>query len=146
MNSIQPWLWIGAYRDTLDAALLGRRGIRALLHLVEDVRHPGIQTLYLPVEDGQPLDVPALRRGLAFVDESQRQGQTLLIACGAGISRSATFAVAALREREGIGLLDAYRAVRSRRAQALPHPVLWASLCAYYAEEVPYRALVGASG
>jgi protein-tyrosine phosphatase len=76
-----------------------------------------------------------------FVRAEKRHGHIVLIACGAGISRSATFAVAALKEEEGLSLLDAYRVVKSGHPGAMPHFALWESLCGYYQEDVPFRAL-----
>jgi len=63
-------------------------------------------------------------------------GARILIACGAGISRSVTFAVAVLHEEEDISLLDAFHDVHNINAEALPHYELWHSLCEYYHETV----------
>jgi len=121
MNAIRPWLYIGKYRDTLDAALLAAYGIGAMLQLAGPVLQAGVASLYLPIEDGEPLSAEQLRAGLDFVHEARQQGHTVLIACGAGISRSATFAIAALKEAEGLGLLDAAHAVRQCHSDTMPH-------------------------
>ena len=76
---------------------------------------------------------------LYFVITEKQQNRNVLIACGAGISRSAAFAVAALKEVEQLSLLDAFRVVRQHHPQALPHPAIWESLCTYYQEVVPFR-------
>ena len=59
----------------------------------------------------------------------------MLIACGAGMSRSVVFAVAVLKEAEGLSLLKALQVVKHYHPESLPHPALWKSLCAYYHEE-----------
>ena len=79
--------------------------------------------------------------GVEFVRLEKALGRNVLIACGMGISRSATFAIAALMEEEGLGLLDAFGEVRARHPEALPHPALWQSLCDHYGEDVPYARL-----
>jgi len=89
-----------------------------------------------------PLASDLLQRGVAFAQAAYQQEQQLLIACGAGISRSATFATATLKEIEGISLLEAITAVRYHHRDAMPHPALWESLCAYYGEWVPYLTIV----
>jgi hypothetical protein len=51
--------------------------------------------------------------------------------------------VAVLKEEEGVSLLDAFQEVKQKHPQAMPHPPVWASLCAYYKEDVPNEALHG---
>jgi protein-tyrosine phosphatase len=138
MYLIRPWLYVGKYRETLNPHLLAANQIGAMLQLAELVEQPGIAALYLPVKDGVPLLVEMLRQGVDFVIAHQEQDERVLVACGAGISRSAAFAVAALKEIEGLDLLGALRAVRRKHPNALPHPEIWASLCAYYQENVPF--------
>jgi protein-tyrosine phosphatase len=138
MNAIRPWLYIGKYRETLDIELLSRKKIGAMLQLAQAVQQPGITSLYLPVDDGVPLPEYLLRQGVDFVLSEKRRDQRVLIACGAGISRSAAFAVAALKEAEGLGLLEAAKTVRKHHPPTMLHPALWESLCSYYEEEVPF--------
>jgi protein-tyrosine phosphatase len=138
MNTIRNWLYIGKYRDTFDATLLAAHKIGAMLQLAEAVKHPSIESLYLPVEDGVPLADHHLRQGIDFMLGQKRLGRNVLVACGAGMSRSAAFAVAVLKEDEGLGLLDALRAVKSHHPDTMIHPVLWESLCVYYRENIPF--------
>lgn len=138
MNQIRPWLYIGKYRETLDGRYLASHNITAMLLLAELVEHLGITSLYLAVEDGEPLPNEMLAQGVEFVKAQQAAGQTILVACGAGISRSATFAVAALKEIEGIGLREAMHIVKKAHPESMPHFHLWQSLCDYYGEVVPW--------
>lgn len=62
-------------------------------------------------------------------------------ACAAGISRSTTYALGALKEEEGGSLLDLLLDVKRAHPQALPHIRLWHSLGAYYEEEIPYSQI-----
>jgi protein-tyrosine phosphatase len=142
MNSILPWLFIGSYRDTLNRSLLDRHRIGAMLLLAEHVHQPAITSVYLAVEDGEPLSEILLRRGVDFVLSMHREHQHVLIACGAGISRSAIFATAVVKEVEGRSLLEAMKVVKHHHPQASPHMALWESVCAYYHEEVPFMALL----
>jgi len=121
VNKIRPWLYIGKYRDTLDFRLLKSRNITAMLLLAELVEHDGIASYYLEVEDGEPLPADKLQIGLEFVKEQKQQGKNVLVACGAGISRSATYAIAALKEIEGLSLLEAFREVKQTHPDAMPH-------------------------
>lgn len=140
MYSIRPWLHVGKFSETQDDVMLRRREIGAMLQLADSVKQEGIPSLYVPVEDGEPLPADALRMGVEFVRLEKALGRNVLIACGMGISRSTTFAIAVLIEEEGLSLSEAFREVRARYPAAMPHPVLWRSLCAYYGQTEPYPA------
>jgi protein-tyrosine phosphatase len=116
-----------------------------LLHLAARVEPPGISTLYLPIEDGEPLDAATLRRGVDFILAERAAGKAVLVACGAGISRSTSFAIAALKEAEGLALLATAREVRRLHPAGLPHMALWSSLCQHYQEPDDYLALIRAA-
>ncbi len=138
MDQVRAWLFVGKYSDTLNRDLLERRKIRAILQVAAPVEHEGITTLYLPVDDGAPIQRAALVNGVAFVRSEYAQGNRVLIACGAGISRSVTFATAALKEEEGLGLVEALSEIVKVHPEGMPHPALWQSLCDYYEEKVPF--------
>ena len=141
MNQIRPWLYIGKYRDTLDYRYLSAHNITAMLLLAELVEHPGITSLYLAVEDGEALPSELLAQGVEFVKAQKEAGETILVACGAGISRSATFAVAALKEIEGLSLRQAIHIVKQAHPDSMPHFKLWQTLCDYYNEAVPWTEI-----
>jgi protein-tyrosine phosphatase len=134
-------LYVGRYRDTVNLTLLQAHNINAMLQLADRVEQPGIEVLYLDVEDGEPLPAEKLRQGVAFVRDQLAAGRRVLIACGAGISRSVTFAIAVLHEEGGISLLDAFHDIHSIHPDALPHYKLWHSLCEYYHENAPFERL-----
>lgn len=144
MNSIRDWLYIGKYRDTLDSTLLATHKIGAMLQLAEAVKHPDIESLYLPVDDGIPIADHYLQQGIDFVLAQKRLGRKVLVACGAGMSRSAAFALAALKEDESLGLLAARHDVKSHHPDTLIHPALWESLCAFYQENIPFQNALNA--
>jgi hypothetical protein len=132
MYAIREWLFIGKFRETRDRKLLDELQIGAMLQLAETVRQPGIESLYLPVDDGVPIPSDLLRQGIDFISDQRAQGHRVLVACGAGISRSTAFALAALSEVENLSLLDAFREICKRHPEAMPAPALWDSLFAYY--------------
>ncbi len=142
MNKIRPWLYIGKYSETTDLFLLEVNQIGAMLQLAELVEQPGIESLYLSVEDGVSLPEPMLKKGIDFAKTKKEQGLKVMIACGAGISRSSTFAIAVLKEIEQLSLSDAYREIKLHHPVTLQHPALWKSLCEYYKEEIHYSTLL----
>lgn len=139
MYTIRPWLYIGKFRETQDEKLLHEIGIGALLQLADSVNLPNIPSLYIPIEDGQPLPFDRLKSGVEFVRLEKAQGRHVLIACGAGISRSVSVAVAVLKEEENLSLFEAFRQVLAKHPQAMPHLALWQSLCDYYGESWSYK-------
>ena len=139
MDAVRDGLYVGEYSETLDTALLAAHEIGAMLQLAEAVHHAGIVSLYLPVEDGEHLDPHLLRQGIDFVRDQRRLGRSVLIACGAGISRSPAFTVAVLREDEGLSLLEALRVVKNHNPVTMIHSALWESLCEFFHEEVSIR-------
>ena len=138
MDEIRPWLYIGSYRDTKNQSYLALKSIQAMLQLAEKVEQPGISSLYLPVEDLAPIPVDLLVKGIAFIREQKLQNHRILVACGAGINRSTAFCVAALKEMEGLSLLEAFKEVKRNHPESIPHQPVWESLCAYYNETIPY--------
>ena len=138
MNRIRPWLYVGKYRDTANPALLSSFEIGAMLQLAEAVQQPGIHSLYINVEDGEPLGADKLKQGVEFVRAQKAAGKKVLVACGAGISRSVTYTIATLKEEEGLSLSEAYVQILDLHPEAMPHPALWESLRVYYGESVTY--------
>lgn len=114
-------------------------GVGAILQLAAPVLQHGMVCQYVPIMDGEPVQPFALRKGVDFIREQKAAGRVVLVACIAGISRSVSFATAALHEEEQIPLLEAYRSIRQLHSQALPHSRIWDSLCEYYQVDASYR-------
>lgn len=142
MDQIRPWLFIGAYRDTLNKSYLDFKSIRAMLQLAEKVEHPNIASLYLPVADLAPVAEVHIRTGVDFIRRQKHNGLHILVACGAGINRSSAFSAAALKEEEGLTLFEAFKAVKRCHPEAMPHEPVWNSLCEYYGDTTPYLSLM----
>lgn len=131
MYKIRDWLYIGKYSETRNYSLLNQFGITSMLQLADYVPQSNIESLFLNVEDGESLPTILLERGLTFLREQKAQNKSILVACGAGISRSSTFALAFLMEVENLTLLEAYSEVYKNHPNAEPHPELIKSLYAY---------------
>lgn len=139
MNAVNYWLYIGKYSETLQLELLQTHQIGAMLQLADMVRQPGIETLYLAVEDGEPLDKRLVRQGVQFVLSQKGEGKKVLVACGAGMSRSAAFVLACLKEAENVPLLEGLKWLKQQHPPTMIHKALWDSLTELYGEEVSFR-------
>ncbi len=135
MYMIRPWLFTGSTREKIDADRLAEQQIDAVLHLHRPLDLPGVRSLYLRVEEGYPIQKKLFDQAAEFVRSQQGR---LLVACGAGISRSTTFAVLALKERELLSLTAALQAVREAHLEAMPDQVHWESLRQFYQEGPPF--------
>jgi RimJ/RimL family protein N-acetyltransferase len=138
---IRPWLYVGKYRETIDLELLRVHHIGAMLLLAENAEQPNIESLYLAIEDGEPLPAETIKQGVEFVRAQKAAGKVVLVACGAGISRSVTFAIAALKEEENLSLVVAYRSIQINHPYAMPHPALWESLRLYYNADITFNQM-----
>ncbi len=136
MYKIREWLYIGKYSQTRRLEFLNQVGITAMLQLADHIPQDGIETLYLDINDGESLPHDKIQRGVNFILEQKEVDGRVLVACGAGISRSSTFALAALMEVEKLAIFDAYREVFLRYRGAEPHPELMMSLSAYHGKEM----------
>ncbi|MBA3867732.1 MAG: dual specificity protein phosphatase family protein [Anaerolineae bacterium] len=142
MHTIRPWLYIGKVRETGDRSIMYAYKIEAILQLAHPAQHPGIESLYIEVDDGVPLPAPALQQGISFARTQKAAGHKLVIGCGAGVSRSVTFTMAVLHEEENISLLDAYEQIVTIHPDAMPHYELLKSLGAYYNDPTATKALL----
>lgn len=142
MYRIRPWLYIGKVRETGEQATMNAYNVGAILQLAYPAQHPGIESLYINVDDGIPLPGGTLQQGTAFAHTQKTANRTLVIGCGAGISRSVTFTMAVLHEEEGISLLDAYEQIVNIHPDAMPHYELLKSLGAYYNDPQMTKALI----
>jgi protein-tyrosine phosphatase len=138
MDEIRPWLYIGNIRDTANKSHLKRRSIQAILQLAVEVEHPDITCLYLPVEDFAPLNFKLLEQGVSFIKEQKELNHRVLVACAAGINRSSSFCTAALIAEEGLSLWEAFKEVKKKHPESMPHEPVWDSLCTYYGEKFSY--------
>jgi len=138
MHKIRPWLYTGNIHATEDQELLKQHTITAMLQLHRPVEQPGIVSLYLPIDDGYAIPQHLLVKGIAFIKEQHAAGKIILVACGAGISRSSAFATAGLATIEDLPLRDAFWAVREANPKAMPDEVQWQALAAHFDDDTDF--------
>jgi len=83
-----------------------------------------------------------LKKGIDFIKNQKDQGRKVMVSCGAGVSRSTSFAIAALKEMEQLNLSDSYREIKLHHPETMPHPALWKSLCKYFNEDISYSTML----
>lgn len=133
IDAIRDWLYISGWRSARDGVLLREKGITAQLSLIDDIpKHTDITQLLLPIDDGVPVRQEKIEQGVTFLKAQRAAGATILVNCGAGISRSSIFCMAILMEDESLSLQDAYQAVKAAHPDALPHMKLGVCLARYH--------------
>jgi len=142
MEQLRDWLFIGNYHDLKLIKNRGTNDIDSILNLAEPVEITQKKTLYLNVEDGVPIKEEDAIIGTEFLLDQYYLEHKILVACGAGISRSATFCVLIIKEIEKLSLLEAYKSIKSKYVKAMPHPALWKSVCEFYNEPFDYVSLL----
>jgi protein tyrosine phosphatase (PTP) superfamily phosphohydrolase (DUF442 family) len=127
MSWITPQLAVGGRVHPDDIARLAAIGVtrvvdtRAEYHDDEAaLAAHGIQLLYLPTPDTEPLTLDQLAEGARWIDTQITAGERVLVHCEHGVGRSAMLAAAAL-VAGGMNAHDAMRLVQASRWQAAPN-------------------------
>jgi len=132
-NHVLGKVYIGGLFTLTDPESLHAAGVTSILKLTRSSlgSEDGFTVLDLAFPDGWLIPDGYLRRGIDFVREEESRGNGVVILCAAGISRSATFALAYLVE-SGYDLHEAFLHLRERRPIVSPHPALWLSLLQFF--------------
>lgn len=127
-DEVWPRIFVSPYAFAQDHALLRQHGIT---HVLNVSGRPSIPRFDAPCEvkwiaanDDPAFDMAAVfRDGVAWVRGALQasEGAKVLVHCEAGASRSVSVVIAYLVVHEGLGLDGALRAVRSKRAAAMPN-------------------------
>lgn len=141
MYQIRDWLFISGSIAAADKSILKEHNIKALLSLHTKITPQGVETLFLPVQEGIPLPATTVKQGVAFVQAHHAKKQPVVIACGMGVSRSVTFTTAALHVIEEIPLHEAFLSILAKHSKALPDHVHWDSLLELYGPDWDYWTL-----
>lgn len=144
MHRIRDWLYIANYTYTSNDYALEKHRIGAMLQLAISKPSERVETLYHPVEDGVALSDAEVRIGLDFIETHYKADQRILIACRAGVCRSAVFGIGALMQIENLSLREAYRVVKTHHPDSRPFYLPLQSLAEYFDEiftEIMYNDL-----
>ena len=134
MYKIRDWLYISDYASAKSQKIVDEAGIQAMLQLFQPIELEGVVTKFISIGDGLPLTQAQIETAISFIREQHDKQHCLLSTCGAGLSRSVTFAIIALKEIEGLSLADAYRAIFEHHPKAMPDHIHWQAVADYYGE------------
>uniref|UniRef100_A0A3P8UVN7 Dual specificity phosphatase 16 n=1 Tax=Cynoglossus semilaevis TaxID=244447 RepID=A0A3P8UVN7_CYNSE len=123
---ILPHLYLGCQRDVLNKELMQQNDIAYVLNASNTCPKPDFipdsHFLRVPVNDSFCEKIlPWLDRSVEFIEKAKASNARVLVHCLAGISRSATIAIAYIMKRMDMTLDEAYRFVKEKRPTISPN-------------------------
>ncbi|KAM7378619.1 hypothetical protein PAMA_013499 [Pampus argenteus] len=123
---ILPHLYLGCQRDVLNKDLMQQNDIVYVLNASNTCPKPDFipesHFLRVPVNDSFCEKIlPWLDRSVEFIEKAKACNARVLVHCLAGISRSATIAIAYIMKRMDMSLDEAYRFVKEKRPTISPN-------------------------
>ncbi|TST73058.1 Dual specificity protein phosphatase 8 [Bagarius yarrelli] len=123
---ILPHLYLGSQKDVLSKDLMAENGITYVLNASNTCPKPDFISenhfLRIPINDSYCEKLlPWLEKTNDFIDKAKMSNCRVIVHCLAGISRSATIAIAYIMKTMGLSSDDAYRFVKDRRPSISPN-------------------------
>ncbi|XP_014748158.1 PREDICTED: dual specificity protein phosphatase 8-like [Sturnus vulgaris] len=123
---ILPHLYLGSQKDVLNKDLMTQNGISYVLNASNSCPKPDFicdsHFMRIPVNDNYCEKLlPWLDKSIEFIDKAKVSSCQVIVHCLAGISRSATIAIAYIMKTMGMSSDDAYRFVKDRRPSISPN-------------------------
>ncbi|KAM3833512.1 dual specificity protein phosphatase 16 isoform 2-T3 [Vipera latastei] len=123
---ILPHLYLGCQRDVLNKELMQQNEIGYVLNASNTCPKPDFipesHFLRVPVNDSFCEKIfPWLDKSVDFIEKAKASNGCVLVHCLAGISRSATIAIAYIMKRMDMSLDEAYRFVKEKRPTVSPN-------------------------
>ncbi|KOX78816.1 Dual specificity protein phosphatase 10 [Melipona quadrifasciata] len=141
-SRVLPFLYLGNGRDAADLQLLRALGATRVLNVTSQLpgyhEERGITYRQIPASDSghqnlkqyfeEAFDfIVDLKRALetnrsfVFAEEARKAGSSVLVHCQAGVSRSATIAIAYIMRHKGLSMVEAYKLVKNARPIISPN-------------------------
>lgn len=121
-SRIRPFLYVAGVAG-LSPGVLSRFG--TVINLIPGFRLKApsrLNVYHIAIEDDEGVDLaPFWTTVFKAIDEERKKRGKLLLLCGMGISRSATFAIGYLMCIEKLSLHDAYKRVQHSRSVVCPN-------------------------
>lgn len=127
MDEVAPGLFVGTPDDAGDATTLRDRSVTtvvSLTHQTPDVEAADVVVVDVSMRDGPQNDRDAFTKAVTELRTALERGESVLVHCSAGASRSPAVAATALALHDDRPLEDAFEQVADRRAAVDPHPAV----------------------
>lgn len=128
MNEVAAGLFVGSVDDAGATERLHERGITTIVSVIRGGPaggYPGdVSVETVPMVDGPQNDRDQFDRAVTHVLSERATGESVLVHCSAGASRSPAVAATVLALSDGIGLEAAFTQVMTARSAVDPHEAL----------------------
>uniref|UniRef100_A0A2K6SU10 Dual specificity protein phosphatase 8 n=1 Tax=Saimiri boliviensis boliviensis TaxID=39432 RepID=A0A2K6SU10_SAIBB len=151
LTRILPHLYLGSQKDVLNKDLMTQNGISYVLNASNSCPKPDFicesRFMRVPINDNYCEKLlPWLDKSIEFIDKAKLSSCQVIVHCLAGISRSATIAIAYIMKTMGMSSDDAYRFVKDRRPSISPNFNFLGQLLEYERSLKLLAALQGDAG
>lgn len=133
MTHIRDELYLGGRDDAFSRSFMTEKKT-AVLNVAYDVKKSPycIDYLHIPLQDtNDERIIPHFERAISFINYNLQKGYRVLIHCAAGISRSASFAIAYIMFKYRMKYADAHEEVKKKRSMIDPNYNFCFQLYAY---------------
>lgn len=126
MDEVSPGLFVGTVADAEDGPRLRENGVDRVVSLThsDPQTETPVTVSNCAMMDGPRNERETFREAVEHVLAALEGGETVLVHCNRGASRSPSVAAAATALHGEIGIEDAFELVGERRAAVDPHPAL----------------------
>lgn len=123
-------VFISGYLAAADPRFIRRAGITRIVKMFKDDpsykggmhRHPGVKYFVAAADDVPDYDMrQPVFAAVKFIQEGLKNGETILVHCHAGISRSSTVVLLHMMINRGYALDPALKRLQALRPQVLPN-------------------------
>ncbi|GAB4815324.1 hypothetical protein N2152v2_002370 [Parachlorella kessleri] len=134
-SQLDSFLYLGDWANAENHERLAELNVKSVLTIHNNPENlkpsAGVRHLKIEMPDIDSADImPWFRPACEFIEESRSAGGSVLVHCGAGVSRSAALCLAYLMRRNRWAAQKALEFVKGRRSLVNPNDGFWRSLCA----------------
>lgn len=125
-SRVLPFLYLGNSRDAADLSRLQDLGTTCVLNVTSQLpgyhEACGITYKQIPASDsGQQNLKQYFEEAFEFIEAARKSGSKVLVHCQAGVSRSATIAIAYIMKHLKLPMIEAYKKVKLARPIISPN-------------------------
>nr|XP_023011877.1 dual specificity protein phosphatase 10-like [Leptinotarsa decemlineata]XP_023011878.1 dual specificity protein phosphatase 10-like [Leptinotarsa decemlineata] len=125
-SKVLPFLYLGNSKDAADLSCLRGLGTTCVLNVTSQLpgyhEECGITYKQIPATDSGHQNLKQyFEEAFEFIEEARKSGSRVLVHCQAGVSRSATIAIAYIMKFNQMSMVEAYKKVKEARPIISPN-------------------------